>query len=160
MPRLRTCPYGQNSGQICRGIFPSQSDVLSLRKLLPNHNSHTLTLGKDLGQFRMEAVFLLWSTSREELFQALYLSRWCAVSWSGWIAGVGECERRQLCAEDTARPRHVSASVDESPCCPARGHLLQVLTHGYTGRLKAGLGVSDLVVATGFPTFLLILLCV
>lgn len=55
---------------------PSQSDVPSLRKLLPNHNSHTLTLGKDLGQFRMEAVFLLWLTSREELFQALYLSHW------------------------------------------------------------------------------------
>lgn len=157
---MRTCPYGQNTCQTCRGIFPSQPDVLSLRKLVSNHNSYTCTLGKDLGQFRMEAVFLLWLTSREGLFQALYLSHRCAVNWSGWIAGPGECERRQLCAEDTAWLRHVSASVDKSPCFPARSHLLQVLAHGDTGRLKWRLGAKWSGCCNRISTFLLVLLCV
>lgn len=44
--------------------------------------------------------------------------------------------------QDTARLRHVSASVSKSACFPARDHRLQVLPRGGIGRLKQGLGAK------------------
>lgn len=114
----------------------------SLRYFVPNHNSHTSTADKDLGQFRTEAGFALIDF-REGLCSRV--SCRCDVSWVdglpelGGVIG-GSCE--------LARHSQAEAQLLSLTSLPAfqPGTPAPVLSHDSTGRLEQGLAV-----VTGFP---------